>query len=83
MRYMLLVFLGACSYRVLSTFVKLAYDQGFHVGEVTGSQMFFCVQRENGGRGKSLAAKRHYGDRLSRHDGADFSTDVFDGRLPV
>jgi drug/metabolite transporter (DMT)-like permease len=40
MRYILLVFLGACSYGVLSTFVKLAYDRGFDVGEVTGSQMF-------------------------------------------
>jgi drug/metabolite transporter (DMT)-like permease len=41
MRYIVLVFLGACSYGILSTIVKLAYAKGFHVGEVTGSQMFF------------------------------------------
>jgi drug/metabolite transporter (DMT)-like permease len=41
MRYLVLVFLGACSYGILSTIVKLAYGKGFHVGEVTGSQMFF------------------------------------------
>ncbi|UFJ43257.1 DMT family transporter [Brevibacillus humidisoli] len=39
MRYVLLVFLGACSYGVLSTFVKLAYHSGFVVNEVSGSQM--------------------------------------------
>ncbi|MBO8162710.1 MAG: DMT family transporter [Brevibacillus sp.] len=38
-RYVLLVFLGACSYGVLSTFVKLAYSAGFLPGEVTGSQV--------------------------------------------
>jgi drug/metabolite transporter (DMT)-like permease len=41
MKYIVLVFLGACSYGILSTMVKLAYAQGFHVGEVTSSQMFF------------------------------------------
>jgi drug/metabolite transporter (DMT)-like permease len=38
-----LVFVGACSYGVLSTFVKLAYKDGFQVGGVTGSQMLFGV----------------------------------------
>ncbi|TPE46406.1 EamA family transporter [Pontibacter mangrovi] len=36
-----LVFLGACSFGVLSTFVKLAYKEGFGLGEVTGTQVFF------------------------------------------
>lgn len=36
-----MVFLGACSFGVLSTFVKLAYKEGFTLGEVTGSQVFF------------------------------------------
>ena len=37
-RYALLVFLGGCSYGVVSTFVKLAYGEGFTQGEITGSQ---------------------------------------------
>lgn len=37
----LLVLLGACSYGVLSTFVKFAYRDGFGVSGVTGSQMVF------------------------------------------
>ena len=37
-KYALLVFLGGCSYGVVSTFVKLAYGEGFSVGDVTGSQ---------------------------------------------
>ncbi|WP_266206096.1 EamA family transporter [Pontibacter kalidii] len=36
-----LVFLGACSFGILSTFVKLAYKEGFNLGEVTGTQVFF------------------------------------------
>lgn len=40
-RYIVYVFLGACSYGILSTFVKIAYDAGFHVQEVVGGQMFF------------------------------------------
>jgi drug/metabolite transporter (DMT)-like permease len=40
-RSLLLVFFGACSYGVLSIFVKLAYADGFGVGAVTGSQMLF------------------------------------------
>jgi drug/metabolite transporter (DMT)-like permease len=39
-RSVLLVFLGACSYGMLSTFVKLAYKDGFTSAEVSGSQMF-------------------------------------------
>lgn len=36
--YVLCVFLGGCSFGVLSTFVKLAYESGFNMFEVTGSQ---------------------------------------------
>lgn len=36
----LLVFAGACSYGILSTFVKLAYEEGYTLGDVTGSQAF-------------------------------------------
>ncbi|MFE7084043.1 DMT family transporter [Priestia megaterium] len=39
--YALLVFLGGCSYGVVSTFVKLGYSEGFRLSEVTGSQYFF------------------------------------------
>ncbi|MDQ0245361.1 drug/metabolite transporter (DMT)-like permease [Bacillus fengqiuensis] len=41
MFYIVLVFLGACSYGILSTFVKLAYAKGFLASEVIGSQLFF------------------------------------------
>ncbi|MDN4093011.1 EamA family transporter [Brevibacillus agri] len=41
MRYIFLVFLGACSYGILSTIVKLAYGQGYSPAEVIGGQMFF------------------------------------------
>lgn len=37
----ILVFLGACSYGVLSTFVKFAYQDGYTLGDVTGTQAFF------------------------------------------
>lgn len=37
----LLVFFGACSFGILSTFVKLAYHEGYTLGEVTGVQAFF------------------------------------------
>lgn len=40
-RFIAFVFLGACSYGILSTFVKLAYTEGYQVGEVVGGQMFF------------------------------------------
>lgn len=40
-RGIVLVFLGACSFGVLSTFVKLAYKEGFTLGDVTGAQVFF------------------------------------------
>jgi len=36
-----LVFLGACSFGILSTFVKLAYHEGYTLGDVTGVQAFF------------------------------------------
>jgi drug/metabolite transporter (DMT)-like permease len=43
MKYILLVLVGACSFGLLSTFVKKAYESGFHVGEVVGSQNLFGV----------------------------------------
>ncbi|CEH28492.1 hypothetical protein AM501_21755 [Aneurinibacillus migulanus] len=42
-RSILFVFFGACSYGMLSTFVKLAYKAGFLPGEVSGSQMFLAM----------------------------------------
>lgn len=36
-----LVFLGACSFGILSTFVKLAYKDGYTLGDVTGTQVLF------------------------------------------
>ncbi|TXK75169.1 DMT family transporter [Paenibacillus sp. N3.4] len=43
MKYYLFVLAGACSFGLLSTFVKKAYESGFHVGEVVGSQNVFGV----------------------------------------
>ncbi|EJF09232.1 MULTISPECIES: DMT family transporter [Pontibacter] len=40
-RGILLVFLGACSFGILSTFVKLAYKEGYTLGDVTGTQVLF------------------------------------------
>lgn len=40
-KYALLVFLGGCSYGVVSTFVKLGFSDGFGVSDVTGSQYLF------------------------------------------
>ncbi|MGF1923855.1 MAG: EamA family transporter [Bacteroidia bacterium] len=36
-----LVLLGACSFGILSTFVKLAYADGYNLSDVTGTQAFF------------------------------------------
>jgi drug/metabolite transporter (DMT)-like permease len=41
LRWMFVVFLGACSYGVVSTFVKFAYAAGFSPSGVTGSQVLF------------------------------------------
>lgn len=35
------VFLGACSFGLLSTIVKTAYGEGYSLGQITGSQTFF------------------------------------------
>lgn len=43
MAWSIVVFLGACSYGVLSTIVKFAYDAGFTVGEVVGSQLLLAT----------------------------------------
>lgn len=40
-KYSLIVFLGGCSYGVVSTFVKLSYKGGFVANEITGAQYFF------------------------------------------
>ncbi len=37
----LIVLLGACSFGILSSFVKLAYEKGYTLGEITGVQVFF------------------------------------------
>lgn len=41
MKYAVIVFLGGCSYGILSTIVKLAYAAGLTAAEVCGSQGFF------------------------------------------
>lgn len=40
-KYALLVFLGACSYGVLSSIIKLGFKAGFSMQELVGSQYFF------------------------------------------
>ncbi len=40
-RSIILALLAGCSYGILSTFVKLAYKDGFTLGDVTGTQAFF------------------------------------------
>ncbi|MHB9095980.1 MAG: EamA family transporter [Eubacteriales bacterium] len=40
-KYSLLVFLGACSYGVVSTEMKIAYKNGFSTGEMLNGQFFF------------------------------------------
>jgi drug/metabolite transporter (DMT)-like permease len=41
MKYVIYVFLGACSYGVLSSIVKIAYTHGYSLGEVVGTQMLW------------------------------------------
>lgn len=41
MKYVIYVFLGACSYGVLSSIVKLAYTHDYSLGEVVGTQMLW------------------------------------------
>lgn len=43
MRSIMIILLGAISYGLLSTFVKLAYRSGFSTNEVVGSQMVFGI----------------------------------------
>ncbi len=58
----LLVLFGACSFGILSTFVKLAYGEGYTLGDVTGTQALFgavllwsvyLVQRQTQSKDKS------------------------------
>ncbi|MDR6882107.1 DMT family transporter [Bacillus sp. 3255] len=69
MKYYLYVLAGACSFGLLSTFVKKAYESGFHVGDVVGSQNLFGVlmiwtlvlvtsKSDRGGTGASTAKYR-------------------------
>ena len=60
------VLCGACSFGILSTFVKLAYSEGFTLGDVTGTQVFFgliilwvmvLLRRLITGRGNSASLK--------------------------
>jgi drug/metabolite transporter (DMT)-like permease len=39
-KYILMVFVGACSFGILSTFAKLAYHKGYSAAEITFSQAF-------------------------------------------
>lgn len=39
-KYILMVFAGACSYGILSTFVKLAYQEGYSAADISISQAF-------------------------------------------
>lgn len=39
-KYILMVFTGACSFGILSTFVKLAYREGYAAAEISASQAF-------------------------------------------
>jgi drug/metabolite transporter (DMT)-like permease len=39
-KYILMVFAGACSFGILSTFVKLAYREGYTAAEISVSQAF-------------------------------------------
>lgn len=39
-KYILMVFAGACSYGILSTFVKLSYQEGYTAADISASQAF-------------------------------------------
>jgi drug/metabolite transporter (DMT)-like permease len=40
-KYALFVFIGACSYGLLSTIIKLSYEEGFEFADIINSQYFF------------------------------------------
>jgi drug/metabolite transporter (DMT)-like permease len=42
-KYISMVFAGACSFGILSTFVKLAYREGYSAAEITFSQAFISM----------------------------------------
>jgi len=66
--YAWMVFLGGCSYGILSTIVKVAYEHGISVAEVCGAQGLFwhATALECG-----LALEESYA-WLEKNDGADF-----------
>src|ERR1700741_4036700 len=37
-KYIVMVFTGACCFGILSTFVKVAYQEGYTTGDISGSQ---------------------------------------------
>lgn len=41
LKYSLFIFLGACSYGILASIVKLGLQAGYSVPELTGSQYLF------------------------------------------
>jgi drug/metabolite transporter (DMT)-like permease len=42
-KYIVMVFVGACSFGILSTFAKLAYREGYSAAEITFSQAFISM----------------------------------------
>lgn len=42
-KYIVMVFAGACSYGILSTFAKLTYREGYSAAEITFSQAFISM----------------------------------------
>jgi drug/metabolite transporter (DMT)-like permease len=44
-KYIIMVFAGACCFGILSTFVKVAYQEGYATGDISGSQacLGMCV----------------------------------------
>lgn len=74
MKYAIYVFIGACSYGVLSSIVKLAYTHGYSLGEVVGTQMLWgtlitwviliLLQRRNAAKQRTELAKKELGTPL-------------------
>lgn len=77
MKYMISVFVGAASYGILSTFVVLAYGEGYTLGEVVGSQLLigfllswlFATMMERKQRRSASAAQARNSDAGSAQPG--------------